>query len=168
MAAYKGKGRVQQNMRRVTVQPTLIVGALASKTVEAVAAFVASDSEYLLMNFELTWSWDSFTANDGPLTVGVADGDYSDSEIEQAIEAVNGIVLGDRIAQEQANRLVRVIGTVSELRPTLNEGMPVKTKLNWKIPIGSQPKVFVYNQSGTILTTGSAMLAIGHALIKFI
>ncbi len=164
----KRRGRVQQRIRKVPISITVVIGALATKDVIAAAGFVASDAEYLLMNVDCTYSWDSATAGDGPINVGIADGDYTDAEIEQCLEASASISLGNRIAQEQGNRLVRSAGTMTETRPNLRDGAPVKLKLNWKTAIGQIPKFYVYNITGANLVTGSALLVQGHAWIKFL
>ncbi len=168
MARRRGSGRVQQNIRKIPIQSTITLGALASKDVISGAIFNNSDTLFRMLNYEVTWTWDSVTAGDGPLTVGIAAGDYSAVEIEECLEAIGNIQLGDRIAQEQANRLVRVVGNIQPEILTLNDGMPVKTKLNWKVPIGDAQQVFAYNQGGSAFTTGSALLVFGHAWIKFL
>lgn len=120
------------------------------------------------MNIRGTYAWDGITAGNGPITFGIASGDYTDAQIEEAIEATGNINLGGKVAQEQANRLVRTIGTISEQRPVHNDGQPVTTKLNWKVAIGSAPVFWVWNQTSGALTTGSALLPVGKALIKFL
>jgi len=166
--AKRGRGRVQQNLRSVPYQPTLALGALAAKDVISATPLAAGDTTYLLLNVTGTYAWDAPGAGSGPITFGIASGDYTDAQIEEAIEATGSIALAGKVAQEQANRLVRTIGTISEQRPVFNDGRPTKTRLNWKVAIGSQPVFWVYNQTGIALVTGSAVLPVGKALIKFL
>ncbi len=87
---------------------------------------------------------------DGPVLCGYAHGDYTVGEIKECIESGGSIDVGDKLAQEKANRLVRIVGTFSnngtdQADVTLNDGKPIKTKLNWLIPIGKTLSLFVYN-----------------------
>ncbi len=168
----KGQGRGQQIWRQPRVKATVAAGALATLDVAVGTAVVASDTDYLLMSADISYTWqnyiDSAAALEGPIMVGIAAGDYTATEIEECLEASASIQLDDRIAQEQSNRLVRTVGMLSVEQPTLNEGMPVKTKLNWRVPVGSQPQFFIYNQGAQTLTTGSALNANGHFNIKFL
>ncbi len=99
---------------------------------------------------------------------GVAAGDYTAAEIEEAIEAVGSINLDDKVAQEQSNRLVRQIGTVTDDITLFNDGKRLKVRLNWRVPIGSQPQIWAYNQGAVTLTTGSLINAQGVFNIKFL
>ncbi len=78
---------------------------------------------------------------------------------------------GSKVEQEIAKRLVRILGTfVSEGDGTavgdvrFNDGVPLKTKLNWILNTGDTIKMWGYNVSGTPLsTTDPQMRANGHA-----
>jgi len=125
----------------------------------------AADAEYRAISAIGSWDLVGLTAGDGPIVVGFAHSDYTDVEIEEAIEALTAISLGDKIAQEKANRLVRVVGVLSEGDTALNNGMPVKTRLNWAIPIGKFVDLFIYND-GVQLTTGAAVNFNGDLWVK--
>ncbi len=113
-------------------------------------------SSYRVVSVHGTWSVVPFTEGDGPLVVGIAHGDYTITEIKEFIEATAAIDLGDKIAQERAKRLIRVVGVISSVaNSTLNDGKPIKTKLNWKITQGKALSFFVYNDGGGSMTTGS-------------
>jgi len=108
--------------------------------------FMSIDASYI-------WSGIADVIDDG-LEFGVAHSDYSAAEIEEALEAIESIDLGDKVAQEQANRWVRSIGTFASAINTagsaaqFNDGKPVKTKLNWKMSIGDTLVGWVRNGSG--------------------
>ncbi len=107
------------------------------------------------------------TAGDGPITVGYAFGDYTITEIKEALESASSINAGNKIAQEQANRWVRVVGTLGGTgNSTLNDGQPVTTKLNWAVQIGSAINVFAYNESAGAQTTGAVLDVVGDLWVK--
>lgn len=165
----RGRGRVQQNMRGVTIQPTLPLGTLLTKDTIAGTLIVASDTEYRLLNVNASWTWDSIqNAGEGPIMVGIAAGDYSLAEIEEAIESFGSVSIGNRIEQEHAQRLVRQVAVLDEVIQTANDGLSIKVKLNWKVPIGKTVQLFAYNMSGATIATGSAVLVMGTALVKFL
>lgn len=174
MAKKRGARRHQQNIRRVLIQTVAPLLTLGSKVALVAPLFAASDSEYLLMNMNITWSWTAITAQNGPISCGVAADGYTAAQVEECLEAITNISLGNKIAQEQANRIVRQVGTLSPdvvttgTKAVLNDGKPVYTKLNWKVPIGDVPQVYVYNQASVALDTGSSVLLQGWAWIKFI
>lgn len=164
----RAKGRGQQRIRKIPISNTVVLGALATKDALIQATLNVSDTEYLLMNLEGTWFWDSAATGDGPINVGFAAPGYTAAQVEEKIEAAGAIDIGDPVAQEQANRKVRSVGTIADVRPSLRDGRIVKTKLNWRVAIGDQPQIYVYNQEGGPLVTGSALLFQGHAWIRYL
>ncbi len=106
------------------------------------------------------------TAGDGPIIVGYAHSDFSVTEIKEAIEASASISVGDQVAQERANRKVRLVGQLTDLVEELNDGKPVKTKLNWLIPIGKEVNIFAYNDGAALLTTGAVVSCSGDMWVK--
>ncbi len=113
-----------------------------------------------------TWSIEGLVATEGPITVGLAHDDYTVTEIKEALEAAAAIDPGDKIAQEQANRLVRVVGTLGQATEALNNGEPISTKLNWLIGVGHAINMFAFNESTAALTTGSTIHCIGNLWVK--
>lgn len=168
MMAKKKTGRARAfPLRGVRVTPRMSLGTLASQTVLVAALVPTSDAQYRLMSVNTTWSLVNFTAADGPVTVGYAHNDYTIAEIKECLEETSDISPGDKIAQEQANRWVRVVGTLGGAgRSTLNDGQPVKTRLNWAIQIGSAVNIFAYNESAGGLTTGGIIDCVGKAWVK--
>ncbi len=120
---------------------------------------------YRAMSFKGTWAIQALAAADGPIVVGFAHGDYTITEIKEAIESVGSIVQGNKIAQEQSNRLVRIVGTFTGDRDMLNNGNPIKTRLNWPIQIGQTLDMFVYND-GSVMTTGAFQKINGSFWVK--
>ncbi len=98
--------------------------------------------------------------NKGPLMMGVCHPDYTTAELEEWIEADAGWDIGDKIAKEIRGRLIRVIGvfnmpTVDGGTSRLNDGLPVKTKLNWVLAEGDGLTFWSYNL-GSVDLDGSA------------
>ncbi len=154
------------NLRRVRVTPERALSTLGSDTA-IVNAFVANAvSSYRAMSVKATWSLTGLTAGEGPITVGFAHDDYTVTEIKEALEAAASIDPGDKIAQEQADRLVRIVGTLSEANSELNEGKPIKTRLNWLIGVGHSINMFAYNESPSALTTGAVLHSQGDLWVK--
>ncbi len=138
----------------------------AAQVALAVGLTGAADGAYRVRSIEASWRSQELTDADGPLVVGYAHSDYSVTEIKECIEASASISQGDKIAQERANRLVRVVGSLGDAGDDeLNDGLPVKTKLNWLIAIGDQVNAFVYND-GITMTTGALVRINGHLWIQ--
>ncbi len=114
-------------------------------------------------SIEATYSI-SGTAGDGPLIIGVAHSDYTDAEIEETLENAGSWSLGDKVSQERAKRLVREIGTFDGLatEEVLNDGKPIKTRLNWSLISGQALRFWVWNKSGSALQA-TLLNVQGHA-----
>ncbi len=166
MAKHNRRGKRRFNLRRVRVSPELALATLASDTVLATVLIGTSASTYRCMSVSLTWSLTDLTANDGPIIVGLAFSDYTVTEIKECLEAAEAIDIGDKIGQEKANRLVRIVGSMNEVRESLSEGRLIKTRLNWLIPIGKAINVFAYNTGTGALTTGAFLNCDGSMWVK--
>ncbi len=157
--------RRRYSLRRVRVTPELALGTLTTDTViTAVATGLATDT-YRLISAKLSWTLTNLTAGEGPITVGLVHSDYDVAEIKECLEAF-GIDQGDKIAQEQMDRLVRVVGTFTGANSTLNDGRPIRTKLNWKIAIGKEVLIFAYSEDTATLTTGATVNAAGNYWVR--
>ncbi len=167
MAKRKGHGRRRYNLRGVKVTPQFALGTLATQIVLTAPLVGTSDAQYRLVTASAVWALRSFTAGEGAVTVGYAHNDYTITEIKEYLESATSISPGNKVLQEQANRWIRVVGTFkSEANNILNDGLPVKTRLNWAIQIGSAVNVFAYNENSSSLTTGSVVECIGKIWVK--
>ncbi len=114
-----------------------------------------------ISSLRAVWALENWTpiADVGPIMVGVAHSDYTNAEIEAFIEAASSWDFGDKIAKEVRSRLVRIVGVLntpdSVTQSThLNDGKPIRTKLNWLLAEGDTLAVWAYNQGdGTVATT---------------
>ncbi len=140
-----------------------VITTAITAAVTATTRVVSADLAYQLT--------DLAAAIDDGQEFGLAHSDYSASEVEECLEAQSSMDVGDKIAQEQANRLVRSIGFFggSELADSslnFNDGRPVKTKLNWLLSIGDTINLWVRNGSDTVYTTGTGLAILGNIWVK--
>ncbi len=156
------KGKIEDELDILTLASKDLISALMTNTM---------DEAGTISSVEMVWSLSDFTAaaGDGPVVVGVAHGDYTNAEMEEAIEAAAGSWgRSDQVAREQADRKVRTVGVFQEIGGTidyLNDGLPIKTKLNWYLSTGQTLAIWAYNQGTGALTTGSTLNVLGHANI---
>ncbi len=163
-----GKKSYHRNyrLRKVHVTPAQALATLNGVTVIATGLSAAADGTYRLVSCIGIHSVLALTAGEGPITIGFAHSDYTVTEIKEAIESALSISVGDKVANERSNRLVRIVGEVAAERPMLNDGMPVKTRLNWLIPIGKFVNIFAYNNNSAQLTTGGIQNFSGDLWVK--
>ncbi len=174
MAKKRSGSRRKFNLRRVAITPAVSIGALTTLDVAVSAGTSAAASTLRFMSINMTWNIvDLAAAADDGFQFGVAHSDYTAAEIEECLEATTAIDIGDKVAQERANRLVRSIGVISgDGTPLLdaglkwNGGRPMKTKLNWLMSIGDTLNVWVRNSSTGTYTSGSVLAGQGDLWVK--
>ncbi len=155
---------------RGNIDEFLALVTLGGKTVVADPFDDAVNERTLISSIVATYSLRNFTpaTDDGPIMIGVAHSDYSAAEIEEYIENTGSWDEGNKVSQEIASRLVRILGTfetptgVDDAR-TLADGKKMKTKLNWILNQGQTLDFFAYNLGSSALTTGAIVSAQGHA-----
>ncbi len=155
---------------RGSVDEDLVLGGLASKTVISVIFDETVNERTLVSSVVAAYSlagW-TLTTNDGPMLVGLAHSDYSDAEIEEFVEATGSWNEGDLVQQEISKRKIRRIGIFEEPDTdtdsvTLNDGKPIKTKMNWIVNQGQTLRVWAYNLGAGPITTGASIHVQGHA-----
>ncbi len=168
------KGSRRFNLRRVKVAASTALGALATLDVVSAALTSTAADKYRVISAKLAYTWlDIAAVIDDGAQFGLAHSDYSAAEIEECLEATGNIDLGDKIAQEQGNRLVRQIGTFGSLQGAVvgggrvwNHGEMIHTKLNWLMSASDTLVLWVRNTSGVVYTTGSSIGATGDLWIK--
>ncbi len=153
------------------IDEALSLGTLAADTLVSAPFDETVAEKTLVSSVVATWSLSDFTdaLAVGPISVGLAHSDYSDAEIEAVIESTGSWNEGDLVSQEVAKRLVRKIGTFqSGLGATaemvLNDGKPIKTKLNWTMLTGAGLRLWAYNEGESAVATTVPVVRIqGHA-----
>jgi len=159
------------NMRKVKLASSSSIGALAAADVVSNPITNALTDKLRFISVDATYTLsDAVTADDGH-SFGLAHSDYTAAEVEECLEAGGSLDLGNKVAQEQANRLVREIGTFGSVPVTtgglmFNDGKPVKTRLNWLMSEGDTLNLWIRNGSGAVYTTGSAILINGNLWVK--
>ncbi len=169
----KRRRRRKFNMRKVKISSAFAIGALDTADVISGAMTNVTANTLRFISLDCSWGISNHAAviDDG-YTFGVAHSDYSAVEIEECLEAGGSMDLGDKVAQEQANRLVREIGQINGAGVVVSEGIPfndgmrVKTRLNWLMSIGDSLHVWVRNASGAIYTSGTTLVVSGNLWVK--
>ncbi len=139
----------------------LSIGALAANDVVSGGVGPLLEEDYRVTSMDGVWSIIG-AVNEGPLVFGVAHGDYTAAEIEECLEA-SLTRPGDKIAKEQANRLVRTIGVLNneQVPDIFNEGQAVKVKLNWALDGDADGvqgiQMWVHSLFSGTLTTGQLL-----------
>ncbi len=157
------------NDANVPVFNTQALGTLANADLIAGELVPVADEEYRALSLKLVWAIKGATVGEGPIVVGVADGDYTAAEIEEWLEATTAMTRGDRIAREQADRRCRRVGVFGNegVAETLNDGKAITTRLNWHVVEGKTIQVWAYNQSGAALTTGANIMQNGAVRLRW-
>ncbi len=158
------------SLRRVRLTSGDALGTLGSATALVQGLTGSSTISYRAVTIKATWTITGLTEGEGPIVVGYAHSNYTVTEIKQAIEAAAAISPGLKVEEEQANRLVRIVGVFSgQANRSLNDGRPIKTRLNWLIPAGSsgtEINQFAYNDGSGALTTGANVRVNGDMWVK--
>ncbi len=163
----KPRKRRSYSLRRVRVTDEIALSTLASDTALTGGLHGALVAAVRVISASMTWSLNGLTQDEGPITVGYAHGDYTVTEIKECLEAQTSASGQNKIATEQANRLIRVVGTFSgEASQSLNNGRPIKTRLNWIIRPGVVLNSFAFNESTALLTTGALVHTVGNLWVK--
>ncbi len=165
----RGRSRRRYSLRRVRVTPELPLLTLGSDTAIVTGVTGAGTTDYRVISIKVVWALKSFTAGQGPITVGYCHSDYTVTEIKECLESAASIAQGLKIEQERANRLVRVVGTLGgEANTRLNDGRPIKTRLNWLMAEGggNALNIFAFNEATGALTTGSVLTIVGDMYVQ--
>ncbi len=130
------------------------------------ANLLALADEFQLRAVKCTYAIRGLTPGEGPINVGVANADLTDTEIEEAISA-SPTRRDDIIALERAKRPVRLAGTFPGIlaEEVLDHGNPVITsklpKIGWSFSDSTALALWGQNGSGATLTTGAVIEAVG-------
>ncbi len=170
LARRRRRRRWNPNNQVVRIASAVALLTLADVTALIAPVVGASDNEYRALSVTLTWSLRDGTATEGPISVGVAHGDYTATEVEEWIESTASITRGDLVTREASERLIRQVGTFSgaSAEETLNDGKPIRTKLNWVVASGDTISLWAYNQSGAALTTGAEIAVLGKIFLRWL
>ncbi len=157
------KGRIDFDLPLGTLSGNTLIGALVADAVAERTLVSSIVCRYALQGFTVT-------DNAGPVRCGVAHSDYTDAEVEAWLELTTGWSEADRVAQEVSNRLCREIGVFPGPpgggleTAVINDGKPVKTKLNWILNVGQNLRFWAYNSGNQAFVTSDPNFHVsGHA-----
>ncbi len=157
------RGNVEEQLVLTTLGPGVIVGTAFDEAVVE-RTFVSS--------LVATWSMAEFTpaTDDGPITVGISHGDYTDVEIAEWMDNTASWSEADLVQQEVAKRKIRKVGTFlgpgvggATNRSVLADGRLIKTKLNWILTTGQTLRMWAMNEGASALGTTAPIIRVnGH------
>ena len=168
----RSRGRRSRRYVRGNIDEALVLDVLAGLALVSEAFDETVEQRTLISSIVSTYTAQGQTSdneNDGPILVGVAHSDYSDAEIEAYVENIGSWNEGDLVNQETSKRWIRKIGTfqwpvtATEQSVVLNDGKPIKTKLNWILNDEQGLKLWAYNQGISAILTGAEIFMQGHA-----
>ncbi len=154
------------NLRRVRTTPAIALSTLASAVAVKLGMTGAAPNTYRAVSVSQVWDIIGMTGGEGPILVGYAHSDYTVTEIKEAIESSASIDPGLKIEQEKSNRLIRIVGQLDQQTNNLNDGKPLKTRLNWLISPGDEVSIFAYNDGAAALTTGAVVKSSGNLWVR--
>ncbi len=149
------RGNVDEQTALGTLSAAALLRDLFDETV---------DERCLLSSIVATYSFGEGAGNQGPIRVGLAHSDYTAAEISEYIDNTGSWSEGNKISQEISKRLVREIGVFTGETPegSLNDGKPIKTRLNWILGEDQGLQSWYINEDTSVLTTGLIMHIDGH------
>lgn len=160
---------------RGLVNEELALGTLAATTIITAPFDDAVNERALISSIVASYSITDLSPGTGigPIMVGVAHSDYTAAEIEAFLENATTWEETDQIGQEISKRKVRIVGILGQGGSasstdvaSLNDGKPIKTKLNWILTVGQTLQLWAYNLgSAAVATTDPLVSCVGHANI---
>lgn len=157
---------------RGNVNEHIDVFSLAAETLLSAAFDETVTERALISSLVASWafSFSTPTVNAGPYRVGVAHSDYTSAEIEEWIEATATWDVAEKlVSKEIGRRLIREVGVLHAAAlvtqvVTLNDGKPIRTKLNWILNTEQTIRVWIYNMGSAASAAETAILQVeGYA-----
>ena len=162
--------RNRRNFQAIPFQRQIAVTALADEGV-AVASLLSDvfGTDVFIISMDATWSLRDFETGKGPLPVGIAHGDLSVAEIQEATQA-QVLDPDDIIQVERARRPVRKIGAFKGdiADDVINNGNMIRTRVKFPIGSGHSLNDWIENKSGGTLTTGSQLEIDGTLYVRWL
>ncbi len=148
--------RKSRNFVAIPFDQQLALATLNDNIVLSASTIGVLTEDLFVISVDATWSLRGHTATEGPIEVGFAHGDLTDTEIAEALDA-SVLDPSDIIAGERARRPVRRSGKFSGLstEEVLANGEQIRTKCKFTIGSGKNFDLWASNRSGANLTTGT-------------
>ncbi len=145
---------------------------LAAKDAVAITSPIVLVDDFRILKSEVVAMVNGLTAGQGRgLVLGIASGDFSAAEIEEALEVNGPTNRGQQIENERAMRNVRILGVADPNDPAstqvvfrdINTNAPMMiSKHRWTYSNPSGWDWFVYNLGGSLTTGATVQLIAKH------
>ncbi len=167
MSHFMAKNKRSKNFVAIPVKGSFALGTLADEAVLSGSLIGGSNftEDFYAISCDISCMIRDVTAGQlEPMTVGLAHGDYSDTEIKEHLD-VKLLGPGNKIEQERARRMVRKAGVVQrdDLNATflkmIGKGGSPNPRVTLKFVAQSAKalKIWVQNRSGAAPTTGAIL-----------
>ncbi len=174
MAKKARRKRKFRKYLRGSIEQDNALSTLAANTLIAFDNADVVTEKAWLSSVVARWSLSSFTpiANAGPILVGIAHSDYTDSEIEDWLESQTSWKQGNLVrTREVGRRLIKIVGVFDTQGASdaiawmaLRDGEPIKTKCGWQLVTGQTVKFWAYNKGTAALSSTNPIVGVsGHA-----
>lgn len=158
----KKKGRLDIIQNVMSASTTL--GTLGSKTAMLVMAGLALEEDFFAILFEITIAIRGHTTDEGPLLLILADGDLSQTEVEECLAVEGPLDSNQAVERERLQRAVYILA--SEIGDGFfRNGHGSGNILRWSPPGRgmrlSDPEgwnLWAYNDDDTAFTTGTDLM----------
>ncbi len=161
MARKKSSRRRGTPLVVLRVNSDFPMGTALAQAVVTSAITNIGGTRFRMVAADLYWAMHDHTANEGPVEVGLSNGDLTVTEIAEALDA-SPISPADIIALERARRPVRRSGMFSEQAgDVLNEGKPIRTKFRTTADVGIEINAWARNLDDVSMTTGTIITVTG-------
>lgn len=139
---------------------TVALVTLAADTAIKLTSNISIAEDFRMLRAEVWAHVDGLTAGEGDgLTIGIANGDLSVTEIAEALLVDGPVNRNDRVKQERAERFVKVFGSLNDLQHLFrgeNGGHMLIVKPRWTFANPEGWDLFIFN-NGLALTTGATV-----------
>ncbi len=141
----------------------IALGTLAGETAIVVTTDISWTEDFRCLKSEIFAMLDGITTGEGArLVLGIANGDLTAAQIAECLQADGPGDRNDTVPGERAERPVWIIGAVvGDLVGARfvghNGGPLMEWKKRWTFSNPEGLEFFIYNQSGTALTTGATV-----------
>ncbi len=158
----KHRRKRNSKFQAIPVDIQLALGTLGAGSVISTAITSLGVTKFRAVSVDLTWSIQDKTATEGPIKIGIFNGDLSNTEVGEALDA-SPTSMADIVARERSRRPVRAAGmfTAAPASEVLNDGKPIRTKLATFLDEGVELEIYARNGDGSALTTGSLVDVVG-------
>ncbi len=141
------------------------VGEILSGKAKRIASLVVLADDFRILKSEIIAHLEAGDAGDGlGLIFGICNGELSETEIEECLEATGPTNPNDRLAQERAERNCKILSAGQNLSDAVtaflgdNGGPIIRSTHRWTYNNPEGWAWFLYNNSNTTVAVGSSLV----------